>query len=143
MEKSLRIALVICSIPLLGLGFVTMFDVNMVLDKWGVTALDNNGLSTIRSIVGGLLVGSAIQIVVGIWRRNSTWLLASAVLMGVIIFGRIVGLVLDGFHSAIVGPTIFEAVALVLAVIITGNLGQLVRKIQYNYLSGLRWWRRR
>jgi hypothetical protein len=125
MEKTLRVLLLVLSLPMLVLGLVSMFSAGSVLEKWGVTPVDANGLSTIRSIVGGLLIGSALQIIIGVWKRNSTWLMASAVLMAVIIFGRVVGVVFDGFHSAIIGPTLFEFVAMVLAVFYYKKFGSL------------------
>lgn len=116
MEKIDRFILIALSLPLLGLGLASMFNAESLLPKWGLLVTDANGLSTVRSIIGGLLVGSALQILVGFYNSNTTWLLASAMLMAVVIVGRLIGLFLDGFHSAIVGPTIYEIIVLALAV---------------------------
>jgi len=99
-------------IPLLALGFMCFFDPNGMTEKFGVMPQGINGLNTIRGIIGGLLVGSALMMIMGLWRRNTTWFLATAALMGAVIFGRLVGIVLDGFDPVLVGPLVVEFVIL-------------------------------
>ena len=115
MAKAINILLGLLSVPLFILGFMTIFDPNGMVEKWGVVPQGINGLNTIRGVIGGLLAGTGLLMVIGIWRRNTTWLLATAALMAVVIFGRLVGIVLDGFDAALTGPLVVEFVILGLA----------------------------
>jgi len=86
---------------LVALLFLVM-GVNCVLDpmagaaQMAIAPIGPEGLSTIRGDLGGLFLGSALLLVLGIWREQGTWLVAVAVFMLVIAAGRVVGFVLDG-----------------------------------------------
>jgi len=117
MEKGIKVVLGLLCIPLLALGFMCFFDPNGMIEKFGVVPQGVNGLNTIRGVIGGLLVGSALMLIMGIWRHNTTWFLATAVMMSAVIFGRLVGVVLDGFVTALVGPLVVEFVILGLCIV--------------------------
>ncbi len=87
-----------------------MFDPTALVGRMSVEPSGVVGLSTIRGAIGGLLMGSGAMIVVGLVRKNTEWLLAVAVLLGVATLGRIVGLGLDGVAPAAVQATVAEAV---------------------------------
>jgi hypothetical protein len=68
------------------------------------------GLNSIRGDFGGLFLGGAILLIVGLLRREGAWLLAVAVLMGSIALGRLLGFVLDGFAGNNLPAFILEVV---------------------------------
>jgi hypothetical protein len=74
------------------------------------------GLNSLRSMFPGILVGSGLMMQMGIWKKNTTWFLAAALLMGVVAFGRILSFAVDGFDSASVPPTVVELLALAVLV---------------------------
>jgi hypothetical protein len=61
-----------------------------------VTPLGADGLNTIRGDLGGLFLGCALLLVLGVVRSEASWLIAVAVFMLVIAAGRALGFVLDG-----------------------------------------------
>lgn len=86
---------------LVALLFLVM-GLNCVLDpmagaeQMAIAPLGPDGLNTIRGDLGGLFLGSALLLVVGIWREQGTWLVAVAVVMLLIAAGRLVGFLADG-----------------------------------------------
>ena len=123
MNKGLRIFITLLSIPLIVLGLKTMFDPTSMIEKWGMEPLGLTGLNSLRSMFPGVLVGSGLMMLMGIWKRNTTWFLATALLMGVVAFGRILSFALDGFDSASVPPTVVELLALAVLVVADKRLG--------------------
>lgn len=115
MNKFIKILIGLLSIPLIVLGVAAMFNptMPMILEKFSVipeAANSINGLNTIRSIVGGLLLGSGVLMLIGLFLKNSAWFMAVAVLMGIVIIGRIFGIFVDGFDPKIMPPLISEIV---------------------------------
>ena len=81
------------------------------MDPLGLT-----GLNSLRSMFPGILIGSALMMQIGIWKRNTTWFLATALLMGVVAFGRLLSFAVDGYDPASLPPTVVEL--LILAVLV-------------------------
>jgi len=73
------------------------------------------GLNTVGGALGGLFVASATMLGLGLATGQTLWFLAVAVIMASVIFGRLVGIVFDGFHKDDLPPLAIEAV-------ITGGL---------------------
>lgn len=86
-----------------------------VQDALGVTASGAAGMSTIRGAVAPALLGSSILIIGGIWRNKAGWLSAVAVLMLVMVVGRVLGLALDGFSAVGLRAAVIEALIAVAA----------------------------
>ena len=58
-----------------------MFDPTSMIEKWGMDPLGLTGLNSLRSMFPGILVGSALMMQIGIWKRNTIELLILAVLV--------------------------------------------------------------
>jgi uncharacterized membrane protein YoaK (UPF0700 family) len=116
MNKGLNILIGLISLLLLVLGLKTMFDPTSMIEKWGMDPIGLTGLNSLRSMFAGVLVGGALMMQLGIWKKNTTWFLAAAVLMAVIAFGRILSFALDGYDHASLPPTVVELFALVVLV---------------------------
>jgi len=110
MNAAIKIAIALLSLPLLVLGFIAMFNPTGMFERLAVEPQGIHGLSTIRADVGGLLLGGAIMMLIGLWRSNTTWFLAVAVMMSAVAFGRLVGLVVDGVGNAVMLPLAVELV---------------------------------
>ena len=95
-------------VPLLLFGVRAMFTPAGMAETFGVATQSINGLSTIRGDLGGLLLGTALMIGMGLWRNNTTWFLAAALLMSIVAFGRIVGFAVDGVDTATIRPFVAE-----------------------------------
>ena len=68
------------------------------------------GLSTIRGLIGGFFLACVSMLALGLASYETIWFLAVAILMGVVVIGRVVGIVADGFDKAVVPPLIVEQV---------------------------------
>jgi len=115
MEKLIKVLLVLVCVPLLFLGSKTMFDPTSVIANFGITAEGINGLNTVRGVIGGLLLSTAFMLQMGVFLKETVWLLAAASLMAIVIIGRVAGVVADGFTTQLVGPLVIEFLIIALA----------------------------
>jgi len=93
---------------LAGLGTRTMFapkSMGEILDIEMETAA---GLNTVRGFLGGLFIGSSIVLASGLVTGNTTFFLAVAMTMSVVVVGRWVGILVDGFNKKVVFPLVAE-----------------------------------
>jgi hypothetical protein len=79
---------------------------------WKREPIGPAGLSTIRSVIGGLFLASVTMLVIGL----TLGFIAVAILLSVVAFGRIVGIVSDGFDKAVVPPLVVELVIIAVLV---------------------------
>ena len=119
MGNGLKIIVGLMGIPLMILGLGAMFAPAEMLEKLAVIPQGLHGYSTIRGDIGGLLVGSASMVFIGLWRNNSTWFLAVAVMMCTVALGRLVGFAAEGIDSTVIPPFVVELV--ISAVMITAH----------------------
>ena len=95
---------------LAGLGTRTMFAPKSMVGTIAVEPEGPAGLNTIRGFLGGLFVGSSIVLATGLATGDTTFFLAVATVMSVVIVGRLVGIAVDGFDRKVVFPLVAELV---------------------------------
>ncbi len=81
LKKGWKLTIALLAVLVLLLGLRTMFapsDGAFGVELEGVT-----GLNSMRSMFPGVLLGSALMMAVGLWKNDTTWVLATAPLMGV------------------------------------------------------------
>ena len=110
MDMAIQILVGVLGLPLVVLGARIMFAPAGMLGELGVEAPGPVGLNTVRGAVGGLLLSSAVMIGLGLALHDTVWFLAVAVVMGVAAFGRLAGVLMDGFDKAVVRPIVIEVV---------------------------------
>lgn len=93
---------------LAGLGARTMFVPKSMFRILAVEPEGPAGLNTIRGFLGGLFLGSSIVLTTGLVTGNSTFFLAVAMTMSVVVIGRCVGIIVDGFDKKVVFPLVAE-----------------------------------
>lgn len=120
MESTLQILVGLAAVMLTGLGVMSMFAPRRMVSNFGIEPVGTPGLSTLRSVVGGLFLASVALIALGLVTGETLGFVAVAILMGAVVLGRIVGLLLDGFDKAVVPPTIVELV--LIAVLVTAHI---------------------
>ena len=99
MDLTLRIVVALFALLFLIMGVNLMLAPVSGAEGMAVTPIGEAGLSTLRGDLGGLFVGSALLLVLGLIQRKAEWFLAVAVLMALIALGRLLGFVLDGNPS--------------------------------------------
>ena len=110
MELTLQILVGLATVLLLGLGTMSMFAPRRMVKNFAIEPIGTAGLSTIRSVIGGLFIASVAMLVFGLTTGQTLGFVAVALLLGVVAFGRIVGIVTDGFDKAVVPPLVVELV---------------------------------
>jgi len=82
------------------------FPLEYGVGAYGLDPQGSHGLNTIRYL-GGLPLGM-MMMVVGLWRRNTTWFLAAALVVTTAAFGRLASFIFNGVDAADVAPVIME-----------------------------------
>ena len=122
-KKALQILIITLALQILFLGLETMFDPISVVEKWGISPIGNTGLNSLRSMFPGVLIGSGLMMIIGVWQKNTTWFLAAALIILVVAFGRIFSFGIDGFDSSSLPAMIFEIVVGILLLYSNKKLG--------------------
>ena len=110
MELTLQILVGLATVMLLGLGTMSMFAPRRMVKNFAIEPIGRAGLSTIRSVIGGLFIASVAMLAFGLTTGQTLGFVAVALLLGVVAFGRVVGIVTDGFDKAVVPPLVVELV---------------------------------
>jgi hypothetical protein len=116
MELTLQILVGLATLMLTGLGAMSMFAPRRMVKNFAIEPVGTAGLSTIRSVIGGLFLASVAMLAIGLTTGQTLGFVAVAILLGVVAFGRIVGIVTDGFDKAVVPPLVVELVIIAVLV---------------------------
>jgi prolipoprotein diacylglyceryltransferase len=87
-----------------------MFVQSSHTDMFQLQPLGVFGSNTIRGVIGGLLLGSGFMMIIGVLTKNSTWFIATILMMAVVIFGRIISIIADGWSNDFIVPLVAETV---------------------------------
>lgn len=110
MEIFQKILISAISLLLLGLGLKSMFNPRSMIQNFSVTPDGAAGLNTMRGVIGGFFLGSFAMLITGLIREETIWFLPVAILLAAVAMGRLIGLVVDGFHKNVVPPLVLEIV---------------------------------
>lgn len=104
------IAVGLCALPLTVLGLRSLLAPDGIGEAMAVSPRGTPGMSTIRSVIGGLFLACVTMLGMGAATGETLWLLAVAIVMAAVAIGRIASLIADGFDKAVVPPLIIEIV---------------------------------
>jgi len=110
MDMTLQILVGVACAFLSGLGLMSMFAPKKMLANFAVEPVGPAGLSSIRSVFGGLFLACVALLVFGLVAGQAQTFVAVAIIMGAVALGRIVGILFDGIDKAVVPPLIVELV---------------------------------
>jgi len=119
METTLNIFVILTTLMLAGLGIMSMFAPRRMVTNFAIEPVGTAGLSTIRSVIGGLFLASVALLVIGLTTGQTLGYVAVAILMAVVAVGRIVGILADGFDKAVLPPLVVELV--IIAVLLSAH----------------------
>lgn len=120
METTLNVLVILSTVMLTGLGGMSMFAPRRMVANFAIEPVGTVGLSTIRSVIGGLFLASVALLVIGLTTGQTQSYVAVSILMAVVAIGRIVGLLADGFDKAVLPPLVVELV--IIAVLISAHM---------------------
>lgn len=113
MSLALRSGSGLVALLFLMLGVRWMFTPAMIAAEQGIELLDSLGFNTARGDIGGLFIGGALLIAIGLIREKAEWLRVLALVVGCVALGRAVGMVMDGFATSSFVPFAVELVIIV------------------------------
>ncbi|NNL15690.1 MAG: DUF4345 family protein [Flavobacteriaceae bacterium] len=117
MEIVLQVLVGLSCLFLVVLGAKTMFAPNSMLELIAVKPEGSAGLNTIRGFLGGLIIGSSMVLTAGLVTGNTTFFLAVAMVMGTVVFGRLVGIAFDGFDKKVLFPLVAEIIMVTIFIV--------------------------
>ena len=97
-------------LALVALGTMSMFLPQKMAKNFAIEPVGAAGLNSIRSMIAGPIVAGIGLLIFGLATGQTLSFLIVAIIVSVTIFGRIVGILADGFDREIVPPLITEAV---------------------------------
>ena len=100
---------------LLGLGFLLQPEVAGA--GIGIAAQKTQGFSTLRGDMFGFFAIIGICMLWGAWARKGDLLLVPAIIMVIVIIGRIVSAAMDGTYEGYIVPMAIEAVIAALLIV--------------------------
>ena len=123
METLIQILVILATLMLTGLGLVSMFAPRRMLANFSIEPVGNLGISTIRSVIGGLFLASVAMLIFGLVTGFTQGFVAVATLLGAVAVGRVVGIIMDGFDKAVVAPLVVEIVMVGILLVAHAQLG--------------------
>ena len=108
MKIFIKLLVVISSIPLLVLGVKAMFAPATTFELFDLDPRGVFGMNNIRADLGGMLIASALMILIGLWRQNHTWFFATILMMGTLLVGRLISFIVDGWTSDAITAVVVE-----------------------------------
>ncbi|MEM7079905.1 MAG: DUF4345 family protein [Pseudomonadota bacterium] len=117
MQITLDVLVGIAALMLTGLGAMSMFAPRRMIANFGLEPTGELGLSTLRSVIGGLFLASVALLLIGLTTGRTEGYVAVSIVMAAVAFGRLVGIAFDGFDKAVLPPLIVEIV--IIAVLMT------------------------
>jgi cation transport ATPase len=119
MKNLVAILVLISSITLLVFGLKAMFMPRTMLDFFDIDPRGVFGMNSIRSNLGGMLIACASLMLMGLITQNNTWFFASILILGIILFGRIISFIADGWTTAALSALVIEILIIVVLIVRT------------------------
>ncbi len=123
MKKLLDFSLFMMLLLMTAMWAFWLFFDTIAFDVFEVQASSSRGINTVKSDVGGAFLCLAICLLL-YFRQGKQWLYPTAVLMGCILFSRVISLLLDGFDIVILLAIGLEVSGLVMIAFLLKLLNQ-------------------
>jgi len=102
------------SLAMGAMAFVSPAELGATL---GLGALSPLGANALRADVGALFLTSAVAVALALFAKRPSWLYVPALLYGIAVTGRLIGVLVDGAPEGIAGPMIIELVLVALSIL--------------------------
>jgi len=114
MLTGLKVVCGLYAVLMLMLGARWWFTFDAIAVEWAVQAEGSLGINNLMADMGGLFFGSAVMIGLGLWKKQSIWLLATAILMVIAALGRLLAYATIGYVPETLVPLLFEVISAIL-----------------------------
>ena len=92
-----------------GVGVRWLFTPEAVAAEFGISLDGIKALNQVRGDIGGVFLGMAAVVALGMLRREPRFLEAAAIGLGCVIFGRLTGVLMDGLDPSVIVAVVAEA----------------------------------
>tara|TARA_R110000787_G_scaffold187716_6_gene299605 strand:+ start:18955 stop:19338 length:384 start_codon:yes stop_codon:yes gene_type:complete len=90
----------------------------------GLASLDPLGTNSLRADLAAFFLVNFIACALALFRGKAHWLYGSALVFGLAVFGRFIGIIVDGPPAGIAQPVVIELVLVALLVFGARQLGK-------------------
>jgi len=119
-----RISVALVGLFSLAMGLMALASPAQLGETLGLGALTPLGLNSLRADLGAFFLASAIASVLAFFFGRANWMWGVAVLYGLAVAGRIVGVLVEGAPEGIIQPVAVELVLVALSVVGARTLGR-------------------
>jgi hypothetical protein len=113
MTKVINVVIVLCSITLLSLGVYAMFFPLKAFELFQLKPVGLYGYNTMRGINGGLYLFGSFSLILGLITKNKTWYHAVMLVVAIIMTGRTISFIFDGWINEALKALVTEVVLMV------------------------------
>ncbi|MEH6693610.1 MAG: DUF4345 family protein [Hyphomonas sp.] len=119
-----RVGVTLAGLFSLAMGLLFWADPMKAGAVLGLTSLDPLGTNSLRADLAAFFLVNFIACALALFRGKAHWLYGSALVFGLAVFGRFIGIIVDGPPAGIAQPVIIELVLVTLLVFGARQLGK-------------------
>ena len=112
-----RIAVVLVGLFSLAMGVMAFAQPAQIGEALGIGALSPLGANSLRADIGAFFLASGVACLLALFAGRAQWMWGVAVLYGLAVTGRILGILVEGAPEGIVQPVVIELVLVALSVL--------------------------
>ncbi len=118
-ELALKTLVGAATVMLAGLGVMSMFAPRRMVGNFSIEPIGVLGLSTIRSVIGGLFLSCVVILANGLISGQTMGFVAVSLILGAVAIGRVVSIVADGLQKEVIPPLVVEII--IIAILMTAH----------------------
>ena len=119
-----RVGVTLAGLFSLAMGLLFWADPMKAGAVLGLTSLDPLGTNSLRADLAAFFLVNFIACALALFRGKGHWLYGSALVFGLAVFGRFIGIIVDGPPAGIAQPVVIELVLVALLVFGARQLGK-------------------
>ena len=119
-----RVGVTLAGLFSLAMGLLFWADPMKAGAVLGLTSLDPLGTNSLRADLAAFFLVNFIACALALFRGKAHWLYGSALVFGLAVFGRFIGIIVDGPPAGIAQPVVIELVLVALLVFGASQLGK-------------------
>ena len=119
-----RVGVTLAGLFSLAMGLLFWADPMKAGAVLGLTSLDPLGTNSLRADLAAFFLVNFIACTLALFRGKAHWLYGSALVFGLAVFGRFIGIIVDGPPAGIAQPVVIELVLVALLVFGARQLGK-------------------
>lgn len=119
-----RVGVTLAALFSLAMGLLFWADPMAAGAVLGLTSLDPLGTNSLRADLAAFFLVNFIACTLALFRGKAHWLYGSALVFGLAVFGRFIGIIVDGPPAGIAQPIVIELVLVALLVFGARQLGK-------------------